>query len=251
MHRTTAADVVARRCSGPRSPGGDQVAARLGREWQRLRLDPGALRRADKWRIVDSSPRDLDEVLTAVGFGVGRSAEADRRLTALVALAASDDLAGRVVIQRLMPGLLAEAARRRASGRCDVLDELVGAAWISIRTYNQTRRPGCIAAALLADARHRAFRSVERRRWTDERPTDLVDAIPAADREPHPVEELAELFDEALAAGVDEQDLDLLRRLLHTPRLIDAAVALDVTTRTVRNRRDRVAKKLRSIALAA
>lgn len=251
MHRTTAADAPTRRCSESRSPGSDRLAARLGREWQRLRVDPSALRRADRWLIVDRPVSDLDEVLAAVGFGVSRSAEADRRLTALVALASTDDLAGRVVVQRLMPGLLAEAARRRAPGRCDVLDELVGAAWISIRTYNQARRPGCIAAALLADARHRAFRSVERRRWTDERPTDLVDAIPAADREPHPVEELAELFDEALAAGVDEQDLDLLRRLLRTPRVTDAAIALDVTTRTIRNRRDRVAKRLRSIALAA
>lgn len=251
MHRTTAADVPTRRCSGPRTMRSAQVAARLGREWQRLRVDPTALRRADRWRIVDRPVSDLDAVLAAVGFGVGRSAEADRRLTTLVALAATDDLAGRVVVQRLMPGLMAEAARRWAPDRCDVLDELIGAAWISIRTYNQARRPGCIAAALLADARHRAFRSVERRRWTDERPTDLFDAIPAADREPHPVEELAELFDEAQAAGVDEQDLDLLRRLLRTPRVTDAAIALDVTARTIRNRRDRVAKKLRSIALAA
>lgn len=252
MPSTTTADTVTRRCPSPRPNAGDQVARRLSREWQRLRLDPSALRRAEQWRIVEVPLRDLDDVLAAVGFGVARSVEADRRLTDLVAVAAADDLAGRVVIQRLMPGLIAEATRRRSrSGRSEVLDELVGAAWISVRTYNQARRPGCIAAALLADARHKAFRSVERRRWTDERPTDVLDVVPAAEREPDPAEELAELFDIARASGVEEPDLDLLQRLLR-PHGVDATAAeLDVTPRTIRNRRARVARRLRQVALAA
>lgn len=238
------------RCLVSRLTGGEQVGARLAREWQRLRVDPAAVEQAERWQIVDGPVHDLDQVLAAVGFGTARSAQADRRLTKLVELAATDDLAGRVVIQRLMPGLVSRAARRRGLGRtADELDELIGAAWISIRTYNAARRPGCLAAALLADAGHRAFRSAERRRWIDERPTDLSDTGPAAEREPHPAEELADLFRAARSAGVSEQDLDILRRLLDNPRMADAATALNVTSRTIRNRRDRVTTRLREVAL--
>lgn len=241
-----------RRCAGARLPDRGQVGCRLTREWQRLRIDPEALLRAETWEVVEGPVNDLDEVLVAVGFGVARSARTDQLLTRLVRLAATDDLAGRAVIQRLMPGLVARAARRHRPGRtADALDELIGAAWISIRTYNMARRPGCIAAALLADAGHRAFRAAERRRSIDEHPNDLRDCYPSRERDPHPVEELAELFRAARATGVADADLDILRRLLANPRMAEVAEALAVTPRTVRNRRDRVTGRLRAVSRAA
>ncbi|MEZ5259301.1 MAG: hypothetical protein R2705_21195 [Ilumatobacteraceae bacterium] len=63
--------------------------------------------------------------------------------------------------------------------------------------------------------------------------------------------ELADLLDDARAAGVPDDDLALVDLLLRSPSVDDVAAALEVTTRTVRNRRARVAAKLRDVALAA
>ena len=63
--------------------------------------------------------------------------------------------------------------------------------------------------------------------------------------------ELVELLDEAQASGMARDELDLVRRLAVNPRTEDVARDLDASARTVRNRRDRVTRKFREIALAA
>jgi DNA-directed RNA polymerase specialized sigma24 family protein len=141
--------------------------------------------------------------------------------------------------------------RRRQLGLGpEVFDELVGAAWIAIATFNRDRRPSSIAAALIDDADFHAFRKSRRRRSSDERPTDLFDDR-ASDEVPHASDELRELFALALASGVPQRDIELLRQLLAARQTIDVAAALDLTPRTIRNRRDRITDRLREVALAA
>ncbi len=222
-------------------------------EWRRLRRRPDVLARARRWRIVDGHLDDLDQLLDATGYESSRLGDADDRLRELVVIAADDELAARVVMQRILPGLLAVVRRRRRRGADPTaFEELLGAAWISVRTFNPDRRPTSIAAALISDADYRAFRSAGRRRSSDERPTDVASfqTTPAATAT-NPAVELAELFRMATDAGVPDADLDLLRQLLDAPTVNELARDLRITPRTIRNRRDRIALRLREVALAA
>ncbi len=232
---------------GARRPN---TGGRLSLEWTRLRTRPEHLAAATAWRLTDGPIRSLDEILTAVGYEREPSAEAERRLRQLVELARSDELAARVVIQRILPGLLAVVRRRRGASD-DVFEELVGAAWIAVRTYNPTRSPGSIAAALISDADYAAFRAAGRRRSSGEHPVDArLDDRPHV-HEPSSCEQLAELLADAAEAGVAGDDLDLLRQLLDSPTAIQLAEVLQITPRTIRNRRDRITSRLREVALAA
>ncbi len=232
---------------GTRRP---DTGGRLALEWTRLRTLPEHLRTASTWRIVDRPVDSLDEILVAVGYEGERMPDTERRLRQLVALARDDELAARVVIQRILPGLLAVVRRRR--GQADaVFEELIGAAWIAVRTYNPTRSPGSIAAALISDADYNAFRADTRRRSSTERPVDPQADDVAHVHEPSSCEQLAELLADAADAGVDADDLELLRQLLAAPTTIQLAEVLQITPRTIRNRRDRITSRLREVALAA
>jgi DNA-directed RNA polymerase specialized sigma24 family protein len=232
---------------GTRRP---DTGGRLALEWTRLRSRPDHLRTASTWQLTDQPVTSLDEVLSAVGYECDPTPDAERRLRRLVALAHDDDLAARVVIQRILPGLLMVVRRRRGQAE-HVFEELLGAAWIAIRTYNPARSPRSIAAALISDADYNAFRAQSRRRSSTERPVD-----PQADdlvhhHEPSSCEQLARLLADAADAGVAADDLDLLRQLLATPTTNQLAEVLQITPRTIRNRRDRITSRLREVALAA
>jgi hypothetical protein len=212
------------------------------------------IRHAAGWAIVEGPLHDLDQVLLAVGYEVAWSRQNDFALRRLVAQAAHDRLAARVVIQRILPGLLAVARRRGTVA--GVLDELIGAAWIAVRTFNLDRRPSCMAATLIADADYRAFRLGWRRGSCGEQPTGLMpDELPVDDLVDDPDEtperELAELLDLAARSGVAQADVDLIRRIAAATPTQELARSLDVTPRTVRNRRDRITDRLRDLALAA
>ena len=232
---------------GTRRP---DTGGRLALEWTRLRTLPEHLRTASTWRIVDRPVDSLDEILVAVGYEGERMPDTERRLRQLVALARDDELAARVVIQRILPALLAVVRRRRGQAD-DVFEELIGAAWIAVRTYNPTRSPGSIAAALISDADYNAFRADTRRRSSTERPVDPQADDVAHVHEPSSCEQLAELLADAADAGVDADDLELLRQLLAAPTTIQLAEVLQITPRTIRNRRDRITSRLREVALAA
>lgn len=221
--------------------------ARLLREWNRLATRPDAVRAAARWSITATPPASLDEVLAAVGDGGDRSREADRRLRELVAIARHDELAARVVVERLAPGLITLAYRYR--GNDGAFEELLAAAWIAVRTYNPDRSPSNIAVALLSDTEYGAYRRGFRRRDHVERPAPLPDQLAAAEHR-HPADELAELLDDASAAGMRSDDVDLVRQLVTTPDAETLARAHNVTSRTIRNRRDRAVASLRELALA-
>ncbi len=224
---------------------------RLAREWSHLRRRPDALRRAAGWDVVEGSIHDLDQVLAAVGYGLATTPANEAALRCLVGHAADDQLAARAVLQRLLPGLLA-IVRRRGTAVAEPFDELIGAAWISITTFDGARRPACLAAALIDDARHRAFRAHLRRASAGERPIEFdQDRAPAVIADPHPADELRELFAFAIQAGIADTDLDLLRRLVAAQRATDVASELGITARTVRNRRAAITGRLRDLALAA
>ena len=226
------------------------TGGRLADEWSRLRTDRRSLAHARTWGLVDGPLHDLDDLLAAVGFEQPFGQATEIRLRRLVAIAADDDLAARVVIQRLMPGLLSVVRRRRGFDT-HVFDELMGAAWIAVRTYNPGRAPRSVAASLISDADYLAFRAAARKQSSTERPSDPMAHEQPHLHEPSSCEQLAEIMAEASRAGVADDDLELLRQLLDTPTAIELAQRLQITPRTIRNRRDRITSRLREVALAA
>jgi DNA-directed RNA polymerase specialized sigma24 family protein len=228
-----------------------RLGSRLDREWLQLRCRPALLRHAAGWAIVEGPLHDLDQILAAVGYQVAWTARNEAAMRALVLRAADDELAARIAIQRILPGLLAVVRRRRAAD-AEGLDELIGAAWIGVRTFNPARRSRCVAAALIADADYRAFRAGWRRRCSGERPTGLTPDLAYDEPVETTAQVLADLLARAELAGVPDDDIELIRRAAEDDATTEQlARELNVTARTVRNRRARVTDRLRQLAAAA
>jgi DNA-directed RNA polymerase specialized sigma24 family protein len=229
------------------------VAARLQREWDRLRYRPPLIERARAWAVTDQPFDDLDELLALAGFRTATDATTAAVLRGLVVRATDDELAARIVLQRVLPGLLAIVRRRPARRGDDALEHLAAAAWIAIRTFDPSRRPACLAAALIDEADHAYYcRPGRRRKSTTEITFDPARATGMPeDRRSSAFEELTRVLAEAHAAGLPDADLEIVQRLLRTGSLGQVARDLGVTTRTVRNRRDRVTLRVRQLALAA
>lgn len=241
------------------------LRSRLEREWVALRGRPSVLRRAAGWGLGITFC-SLDDIVVASGY-CASSAQRDvvpGRDTAAAALAANevlrrlllaartDDLAGRVVLQRLVPGLAGRAYRwgeRRDGGSADAFDELVSALWTVIRDFPVERRPHHLAANLLRDSEYRVFVRASRRRLVHEL-TDphLFDLPIPAPEVVEPADELAEVIAGARALTDDERLLVELLAQGRSPK--EVASALHISERTVRNHRDVVVHRLRMSAAA-
>lgn len=220
------------------------------REWERLRRRPDALRRAAGWHLIEATLTDLDQIL-ALTSPPHPDLDCERALHDLVRLSHDDDLAARLVLQRLLPDLARIHYRRRWQHWHEVsMGDLLTTGWVVIRTYNPHRRPARLAHALVSDIEYREYRAASRRTGhahaADPCTFDEIVDVPT----PDPIVELAELL-RTTAPELTDEDRDLLRRLLSGRPAIEVARDLRVTPRTVRNRRDRIALRLRAAALAA
>ncbi|MEI7546747.1 MAG: LuxR C-terminal-related transcriptional regulator [Actinomycetota bacterium] len=237
------------------------LAVRLDREWQALCDRPAVMRRARAWGIA-SEFHSLDELVAATGrrpsAGCIAAEPADPvdqvAANALVArlllIARTDDLAARVVLQRLLPGLLAAARRwqRRNGSATDAFDELVAAAWAVIREFPVERRPQHLVSNLLRDSEYHAFVRARRRLLVHEPvATDRLDGP----EHPAPVEPLGELIEVvACTPSLSAHDRRLLSLLLSGRTTLEVAAALQISERTVRAHRDSMVGRMRQ-AMAA
>jgi hypothetical protein len=230
-----------------------ELSRRLNAEWARLSHRPAAVDAARRWHVTERPFDDLGQLLVIAGHRQPTTPAADEVLRRLLVEAQRDQLAGRVVLQRILPGLLGTVRRRAAgAGVSGLLEELVGAAWIAIRSYDPTRRPSSLAAALVWSAEHRAFRPSKRTRPDVERPVDPTVELDVPWRPAvSPCDELARVLADASAAGVADEDLAFVRHLVRTGSPGQVARELDVTPRTVRNRRDAITYRVRRAVVAA
>lgn len=274
--------------------GGGSLVARLQTEWDHLATRRTAVCRARNWSVTAVHFDDLDELLTLTGYrsfasyhasrgSAGRSlsssAEECNEVTGrLLAVAATDDLAARILLQRMLPGLVALARRaghRPGSGRGDergnergtgrtgsesgdqvgVIDDLLAAAWTAIRGWNPTRSSRVYVAALLSDAWYVAVRRPLRRRrlaegsfdpqWIDER-------LAAPSARPAPFSELIELLGAAQAAGVlDAHELAAIAASINPADPGAPDGSRQVGARMMRYRRAAAIAKVRRFALDA
>ena len=154
----------------------------LEEEWERVSA-PAVRVRLRAWCKSEPSltPFPDGRALLAFLHGPAQPADKDGALRSLLIIARADDLAGRVVLQALLPGLKA-LARRLASlpGTRDELWQLVlAAAWGQIVSYPLARRPARIAANLLLDTLRAALAESERERSLHAELTEAVLAAPA------------------------------------------------------------------------
>jgi len=259
------------------------VLQRLEREWRQLSLRPSTRRQVARWGLGDGVD-SLHDALVATGWRTYERPTATRSphdtggradgqhtgddvVRQLLRHAPTDDLAARVVLQRLLPGLRAAAKRwrRRAVDSWEPIDELVSVAWSVIRTYPVDTRPRYLVSNLLRDTEHLAYRKQSRR---------LMVTVPSGvpDRAGWPVEwssssgdpaeetldddallELARMVarvDAMRDAVLDDADRVVLRLLAAGKSLAEAAEEMGCTSRTVQNHRVRLVHRLRA-ALAA
>lgn len=245
--------------------GGRRFTTQLDREWHRIRRDERRLRAARSW--ADQAPPTigpdrplarllptLDDLGRLVDLTQQGGEDGDEILVDLLVLARTDELAGRIVLQRILPGILARSRRYRdfQIGN-DTADIVIAAAWMTLRTYDYERRARHVAASLISDTVFTAFRQPHRRRSATEQPlpTDAWAGLPAGDRSTTAFEELADVVGEARRLGVDAEALDLLRALVRTGSSSIVAVERGVSPRTIRNRRDRAIACVREAVLPA
>jgi hypothetical protein len=234
-------------------PNNRYLLSRLQREWNLLSLRRSAVARASSWKLSPESLESLDELLVLTGLGTGPVHPAsDENLRRLVTLARHDDLAARVVLQRMLPGL-STCAKRHSGGfdaQLDALDELLSEAWTVIRSFPIERRDRYVIKNLLRDCEYRAFLKANRRmlvhQLTD--PTDLDQAAEADTSIDEPLDIVVDLLDRARAAGMSQADITIVVALLNTSTVKQAATSLRVTDRTVRNRRRSIVRQLRLLA---
>jgi hypothetical protein len=261
---TTTPRIPSHRPASFRSTQNTSLLHRLDAEWAHLRTSRRALRTARSWAtrhpdhpldalVVDID--DLDDIRRATQRRDGTERSDDAILLALVELARTDELAGRIVLQHLLPALIVHARRYRSyTDRTDPMAQLVPAAWLAIRCYDVDRRRHHVASSLISDAVFQAFRRQLRRRTLIEELTPRFDSVAAAchDGPATALDEFVTVLREARRAGVPTGDLDLLRELVRVGSPGVVAEQRKVTPRTVRNHRDRAVHHVRTaLAVAA
>lgn len=234
------------------------ITDQLDREWTTLCRRPQSLRHVRSWAehfeeqsaSMIRSAETLDEVLAATHAHHGPAGE--RLLRDIVRLAPDDQLAGRVVVQRLLPGVLAAAVRYgRLCDHRDPIAEAMGSLWIAIASFDGDRRHGPVAASIISDTMFAAFRRRLRRRSAHERPTEPKVFDDQADTTPRcPFVEFATVVRDARLGGVPTHDLDLLRHLVRAESPAHVAHERHVTARTIRNHRALAIARVRA-AIAA
>ena len=235
------------------------VAAWIG-DWDRWSSTPAAVEALGRWRDRHPSLAGYGTVAELLG-GCGRDLRvpqevADQRLAVLVGEArAGDTAAARVVLQRVLPGLVARAAARARRTRRplgQLLHELVASAWLVIGEYPLERRPSKVAANVLLDAEYRLFGYVPIvERMT--RPVAAVDIPPlvagldgtAPGAPANASAQVLSMLALGVRRGLPDEDVRLLTDLVLLEKTADELAArAGVTASTIRRRRRRAAQRL-------
>jgi hypothetical protein len=251
----------------PTPTSGDHrfLLTRLQRDWERLCVSRTALSAARDWDLGIESFDTLDELVVLLGGrvrGVRGAHDDDRVLGRLVHIARSDELAARVLLQRLLPGL-ATMTRRHSWSFSEELDgfaDVLTHAWTVVRSYDIDRHPTYVASNLIRRVEYHAYRKPHRRRMVcvpvDSSLLDVEPAVgglgdPADPRHDDPAGELDEVLSLAAAAGLSADDVELARRLGRGESTVAIAREWRVTDRTIRNRRAAMLERLRAAVAIA
>lgn len=227
------------------------MSARLDREWTRMGRRPALLETVRRWNLHDPGDppiASLDDLLRRTGHRADATPQSNDLLARLIGWAKSDPLAARIVLQRILPGLLAIVRdEQQRAPDVDAFDALLAEAWMSIVRYPVEARDRDVAARLLTDARHRAFTNPRRRRRVPESlcPPHRLDE-PDAPIDRSSFEELTGLLADARDNGLPERDVEVVAGIVNHGSAAQLAVVVRMDARSIRYRRDQAIKRLRS-----
>jgi hypothetical protein len=192
--------------------------SRLIREWQLISDRNQELEIVNSWSLPGGKVNHLDEVLVRAGFNTARDdSQGDQYLWLLVKQATSDELAARIVLQRILPPLLAIARRRGriVEGGIDTaIAEVLPSAWGVIRKYPWHRRPIKVAANLVRDSEYFAFVHGNRSKRYKVIPMDpfiLSEFLVAPEEQFEDEVSLDKLITVALDQGIDPKHVEIWR----------------------------------------
>jgi hypothetical protein len=228
------------------------VVRKLVDDWAALAAKPRLVNQVNNWGLPGSPIEHLDDALERAGFGrEATCTDGDHYLAALVRRAQYDDLAGRIVLQRILPPLIAIAARRGRivqGGFTEAFTLTVAQAWILIRTYPIERRPAKIASNLVRDAEYHAFVREARMKRVAEcnLSEEMLCAAAAPSIEITAESELHDLLNNAKLHGLTERQIDVLSRIGSGESFDDIAADYGVSMRTVRGWRREAVEALRN-----
>ncbi|MBM3828859.1 MAG: hypothetical protein FJW09_09485 [Actinobacteria bacterium] len=245
----------------PTISGRIPVAQALYLEWTAMCSDRRLLREVNGWGLPGRPIGHLDELLIRSGLD-GRSDDddSDYYLALIQQRATTDELAARVVLQRLMPAMLSIATKRGPitdNGTIGAFEAVVSAAWAVIRRYPIARRPVHVAGNLVRDIEYAAFvrdrrlKSATTETVVGDKVLDLVGAHHARANGAHdPVAaagEVEALLADLARSGLSAADIQMLRSVMHDVNSAEAAGALGINARSVRNRRASALKRAREV----
>lgn len=222
-----------------------QILQSLNAEWAVIADSPAARRALMRWSSthpVLAPAHDLDDVLE-LGYRPDEGPEVRR---ALAALAPTDGLAARTLLQELLGGLCNLA--RRIGRDADSVDEVVSLAWERIRTY-PSDRPGSVSGNVLLDVRKRYCRAHDT--------STLCRAVECAGFEPSAEDRVVSnaFFEELVAAskrsGVSSAVLEtIIRSRVVGESMADLAAEQQISLKVLWHRRWRGEARLRDLPLA-
>lgn len=215
------------------------ILAELDDEWQGVVRSAAAAEAVERWRRSHAALADLrsvGDVLT-----LRRDAwRADDVLRALVERAPTDPVAGRTVLQSILPGLVRIACWYADDDPETTASDVIAIAWERICSY-PAHRAGDVAPNLLLDVR--------KQMRFDREPMGLV-ASPTVDRSAEDVALEVMFFDELRQAEVARTgagssfDLVVASRV-NGHRVVDIAAARNERPHTLLMRRKRAEQRLR------
>lgn len=223
-----------------------EILRSLNREWSAIADSPSARRALMRWSstfpVLTSAP-DLDSVID-LGFDPDDGPEVRR---ALAALAPTDHLAARTLLQGLLGGLCNLA--HRVGRDDDAVDDIVRLAWERIRTY-PVSRPGSVSGNVLLDVRKRYRREQDKAR----RRVGLSVATEAPSAEDQFVSQafVEDLVTASSTTGISGEVLaTILRSRVGGESMADLAAEQQVTLKVLWHRRWRAEARLRDLPLAS
>ncbi len=243
----------------------------LNREW-RDRFARGLVDAPASWRDDPrlSGYRLVGEPLAemcAAGVSAQRADEIAEALA--VAAAAGDEVATRVMVQRMLPNLVVIAwgggfgSGASAGEEADTIDTMISTVWLSLATGDALRGEAGVWRRLVRDAEYLVLQRPRRRRAREDQVAArlAVTACAVADitgrpdgSSPPAAEELLEVVGEALTHGLRSADAHLLARLGVAGVPVTEVAETDparVTSRCIRYRRAAALRRVRSLATEA
>ncbi len=152
------------------------------------------------------------------------------------------------MLQRILPVIIAQTARRQGVQRGDPVSDAIVAATMAIATYDGPDHRRHVAPRLVSSALHDAFRKPQRRRaHSAECPAGLqaFGMIEAAPAELDPSVAAHRVLAAGAASGVDRRLIRVGRRLAHGDSTTAIAGDQHCTDRAIRAQRARLIARLR------